>query len=164
MIQISEQDYGCPRANLFARVFDCGRLRRLTIAFRSHTIESPNRPYKEKTLDCIFCKIITKSAPAEIVFENDRVIVFKDYRPQAKIHLLVCPKVHYRTFLDAPSEEISYLFKVCARLAEQLGVENGFQMLINNGPQGGQIVYHVHVHFMSGLKKLEPGKIEIDLE
>ena len=115
-------------------------------------------------MDCIFCKIIAKSSPAKIVFENDRVIVFRDHRPQARIHLLICPKTHYPTFLEAPSDEIAYLFKVCARIAEQLGVENGFRMVINNGPQGGQIVYHLHVHFLSSLKELQPGKLEIDIE
>lgn len=112
-------------------------------------------------MQCVFCDIIKRKTTADIIFEDDRVIVFKDYRPQARLHLLVCPKKHYSTFMDAPDDEIEYLFKVCRRLADKLKVENGFRMTINNGPQGGQIVFHLHVHFLSGLKSLGNEKIEI---
>jgi histidine triad (HIT) family protein len=101
--------------------------------------------------------------PADIVFENERVIVFKDIHPQAKIHLLVCTKAHYPTFMDAPADEIEYLFKVCRALAEKIGIESGFRMTINNGPRGGQIIYHLHVHFLSWIKNLEQKKIEIEV-
>jgi len=112
--------------------------------------------------DCIFCKIIDRQAPSAIVFENDRVIIFKDHRPKANIHLLVCPKAHYPTFMDTPNDEIAYLLKVCHALAKKLGVENGFRMQINNGPRGGQIVYHTHVHFLCWLKSLPADKIDLD--
>lgn len=112
-------------------------------------------------MHCVFCDIIDHKLPAEIVFEDERVIIFKDHRPQARIHLLVCPKKHFATFMDAPPDEIQYLFKVCRRLADKLKVENGFRMMINNGPQGGQIVYHLHVHFLSQLKAPDSEKIEL---
>jgi histidine triad (HIT) family protein len=115
-------------------------------------------------MDCEFCDIIARRKSSSIVYENDRVIVFKDIHPQAKIHLQVCPKTHYPTFLDTPSEEIEYLFKVCRKLAEKLGIENGFRMTINNGPQGGQIIYHLHIHFMSWIKNLDREKIEIEVD
>ncbi|MFH1701709.1 MAG: HIT domain-containing protein [Candidatus Zixiibacteriota bacterium] len=114
-------------------------------------------------MNCIFCDIINKTSPARIVFENERVIIFHDYRPQANIHLLICPKKHFATFMDAPNDEVAYLHKVCRKLAEYLKVENGFRMTINNGPKGGQIVYHLHVHFLSWIKELEEEKIELDL-
>jgi len=65
------------------------------------------------TMNCIFCDIIHGKAPAKTVFENDRVIIFRDHRPQAPIHLLICPKTHYATFLETPAEEFNYLLKVC---------------------------------------------------
>ncbi len=112
-------------------------------------------------MDCEFCKIIDRKLPAEIMYENDRVIVFKDYKPKARIHLLVCPRAHYDTFMDAPAEEVAYLFKICRRLAEKLQVENGFRMVINNGSQGGQIIYHLHIHFLSWMKDLDNDRIDL---
>ncbi len=112
-------------------------------------------------MGCEFCKIIDRKLPAEIVYENDRVIVFKDHRPQAGIHLLVCPKAHYDTFMDAPADEVTYLFKICRQLAEKLKVKNGFRIVINNGPQAGQIVYHLHIHFLSWTKKLDGDRIDL---
>jgi len=113
---------------------------------------------------CEFCDIIEGSKRADIVWQNDRVIIFKDIHPQAKIHLLACPKKHYRTFLDTPDDDVAYLFKVCRRLAEKIGVEDGFKLVIHNGPQGGQILFHLHVHFMSHIKSLGPEKIEMAVE
>jgi histidine triad (HIT) family protein len=115
--------------------------------------------FGEFMMECVFCDIIVGREPAEIVFENDRVVVFKDHRPQAGIHLLVCPKTHYPTFSDAPPEEIGYLLKVCRKMAETLDVKSGFRLMINNGPQGGQIVNHLHVHFLSWIKGLETKKL-----
>lgn len=115
-------------------------------------------------MNCVFCDIIAHKIPANIVFENDRVIIFKDHRPQAKIHLLVCPKRHFATFMDTPADEISYLFKVCQVLADKLKVQNGFRMMINNGPQGGQIIFHLHVHFMVWMKDLDTDQIDLDIE
>lgn len=115
-------------------------------------------------MECEFCRIIRHHLPAAIVFENERVIIFKDYHPQAKLHLLICPKAHYSTFLDTPPEEIAYLFKVCRKLAEKLKIENGFRMMINNGPRGGQIIFHIHVHFLSGIKELGQEKIDLEVD
>jgi histidine triad (HIT) family protein len=115
-------------------------------------------------INCIFCDIIAGKSSAEVVYQNERVIIFKDHRPQAKIHLLVCPKKHFDTFMDTPSVELAYLFKVCRALAEKLKVENGFRMVINNGPQGGQIIYHIHVHFMAWTKSLDVDRLELNLD
>jgi len=113
---------------------------------------------------CEFCEIIEGRKPAQVVFENDRVIVFKDHRPQAKSHLLVCPKAHYDTFLDTPPDEVSYLLKVCRSLAEYLEIQEGFRMIINNGPRGGQIIFHLHVHFLCHIRDLGDKKIDIKIE
>ncbi|NMC44044.1 MAG: HIT domain-containing protein [candidate division Zixibacteria bacterium] len=111
--------------------------------------------------DCIFCRITAGAAPAKIIYENERVVVFHDHRPQATTHLLVVPKRHYATLLETPAEEVEYLFKVCRALAERLQVEEGFRLVINNGSRAGQIVFHVHVHFMSWIKAVGLGKIEL---
>lgn len=113
---------------------------------------------------CEFCEIIGHRRKADIVWENERTIIFKDIHPQARIHLLVCPKEHFPTFVETPTHEIAYLFKVCRQLAETIGVENGFRLVIHNGPQGGQIIFHLHVHFMSHLKSLDAETIEMEID
>ena len=115
-------------------------------------------------MNCVFCDIIAGRAPADIVYENDRVIVFRDHRPQASVHLLVCPKRHYATFLEAPPDETAYLLNVCRVMADKLKVQNGFRILINNGPRGGQIVFHLHVHFISWIGELPQGRLELGLD
>ena len=105
--------------------------------------------YLGVAMSCVFCDIIHGNVPAEIIFENDRAIVFKDHWPKAPTHLLVCPKTHYATFLETQSEEFDYLLKVCRRLAETLRVQDGFRIMVNNGPQSGQIVFHLHLHFLA---------------
>lgn len=114
--------------------------------------------------NCIFCQIIEHKSPAEIVYENERVIVFKDYMPRSPIHLLICPKTHYPDFLNTPPEELTYLFKVCRALADKLKVENGFRLMINNGALAGQIVFHLHIHFRSRVKELEEGSLDLVIE
>lgn len=111
--------------------------------------------------DCVFCRIIAGTAPAKIIYENERVVVFHDHRPQATTHLLVVPKAHHATLLETPAEEVEYLITVCRILAETLDMEEGFRLVINNGPRSGQIVFHLHVHFMSWLYAVGPEKIEL---
>lgn len=113
-------------------------------------------------MDCPFCRIIRHQAKAKIVFENEQAVVFKDHRPQAPVHLLVCPRKHYATFMDTPPEEMAHLFKICRRLADKLKVENGFRLVVNNGPQGGQIIYHIHIHFLSWIREWDENKIDLD--
>lgn len=111
--------------------------------------------------DCIFCRIVAGTAPAKKIYENERVVIFHDHRPQATTHLLVVPKRHYATLLETPAEEVDYLLKVCRALAERLQVEEGFRLVVNNGPRSGQIVFHLHVHFMSWIRAVAPEKIEL---
>jgi len=115
-------------------------------------------------MDCVFCRITEKKIPARIIFENERVIIFKDHRPQVRLHLLVCPKRHFPTFCDTPIDEVAYLFKVCRQLAEYLKVQNGFRLMINNGPQSGQIVFHLHVHFLCWTRDIGDEKIDLAID
>lgn len=104
--------------------------------------------------DCIFCKIISKEIPAEIVYEDETVLVFKDIRPAAPVHLLLIPKKHIPTFLDAEPEDAQLLGQiqlVAAKLARQLGLqESGFRLVSNYGEDAGQLVFHIHYHLLAG--------------
>ena len=112
---------------------------------------------------CIFCKIIAKQIPAAIVYEDDDLLAFKDINPAAPVHLLVIPKVHVATLSDCTDEHAALLGKMLAlapKLAEQNGIAvktdadgkpgGGFKTLINAGPDGGQEVYHLHLHMYGG--------------
>jgi histidine triad (HIT) family protein len=103
--------------------------------------------------NCIFCKIIAGSIPARKVFEDDELISFHDINPWAPVHVLVIPKVHIATLSDVGPEHDALLGRMLGlapRLMKQLGVLGGFRTLINSGPDGGQEVYHLHMHVMGG--------------
>lgn len=115
--------------------------------------------------NCIFCKIIAKQIPADIVYEDESVLAFKDINPAAPVHLLVIPKKHVASLSDCTAADAALLGKMLA-LAPQLAVEHGiavktdpegehsggFKTLINSGPDGGQEVYHLHLHVYGGAK------------
>jgi len=105
-------------------------------------------------MDCIFCKIINKEIPSEIIFEDEEVIVFKDIKPKAPVHLLIVPKKHIESINEAQEEDkklIGKLFLVARDFAKKMGVsDSGYKLLINVGEGGGQEVFHLHVHLMGG--------------
>lgn len=106
--------------------------------------------------DCIFCKIINKEIPSEIVYEDDKVIAFKDINPAAPIHILVVPKKHIATLLDVTDEDkdlISYIYQTINKIAnEQKFAQNGFRVIANCGKDSGQEVMHIHFHVIGGKK------------
>ncbi|MHA6483723.1 histidine triad nucleotide-binding protein [Paenibacillus sp. strain BS8-2] len=110
-------------------------------------------------MDCIFCKIIEGSIPSKKVFENDRVLAFQDIQPAAPVHILIIPKKHIPTMNDiAPedSELIGELFATAKQIAKEQGIDEAGYRLINNvNSDGGQVVYHLHIHLLGG-KKLGP--------
>lgn len=101
----------------------------------------------------LFTRIIAREIPAEIVFENDRIIAFKDIAPQAPVHLLVVPKTEqYENVVQLAAGDPGLLAELVA-VAQQLASEhaNGeFRLVFNNGPSSGQTVFHVHAHVLSG--------------
>ncbi len=105
-------------------------------------------------MDCIFCKIINKEIPSEIIFEDEEVIVFKDIKPKAPVHLLIVPKKHIESINEAQEEDkklIGKLFLVARDFAKKMGVsDSGYKLLVNVGEGGGQEVFHLHVHLMGG--------------
>ena len=110
--------------------------------------------------DCIFCKIINKEIPSEIIYEDDKVIAFKDVNPQSPIHILVIPKEHIESSNDIDDENsslIGYIFLTINKLAKQLGIDkDGYRIVNNCGVFGGQTVSHIHFHVLGGRKFLWP--------
>lgn len=103
--------------------------------------------------DTIFSKIIRREIPAEIVYEDDLALAFKDITPQAPVHILVIPKKPLPQLSAAESEDhalMGHLLLTAKRVAEQVGLDNGYRLVINNGPDGGQTVYHLHLHILGG--------------
>ena len=106
----------------------------------------------------IFSKIIRGELPCDKVFENERIIAFKDIAPKAPVHLLIIPKKEIRDFQSIASQDwslISECLQVAQQLATQFGVAEGYRLVTNNGPRAGQAVFHLHFHLMGG-KQLGP--------
>ena len=102
--------------------------------------------------NCIFCKIINNQAPAEFIYQDDLIAVFKDINPQAKTHLLLVPKLHIKSLEEIGFEHqeiITYAIYKIPEIAKQLAL-NGFRTIINTGKNGGQMVDHLHFHILSG--------------
>ena len=107
--------------------------------------------------DCLFCRIVARQSPSDIVYEDDAVVAFKDIYPKAPVHLLIVPRRHIASLVDATDEDALVLGRcvvAARRLAEDSGyAEKGFRLGVNTGPEGGQVVYHVHFHFTAGRKR-----------
>ena len=104
--------------------------------------------------ECLFCRIVARQSPADIVYEDDAVVAFKDIYPKAPVHVLIVPRRHIASLLEADEDDAALLGRcvlVARRLAEATGyAEKGFRLSVNTGPEGGQVVYHVHFHFTAG--------------
>ena len=109
----------------------------------------------------IFQKIIDKEIPAEIIYEDDSVLSFKDVSPQAPVHFLVIPKkpiTMIENAEDADENLLGHLLLVGRKVAKEQGLEKGYRMVINNGVEGCQSVYHLHLHVLGGRQlKWPPG-------
>lgn len=105
------------------------------------------------TSDCIFCKIIAKQIPSTIIDETDDLIVIKDINPKATIHYLIIPKKHIRDFRDfeqRDSELAGNMLMMAKKLSKDLSDCKAFRLVINNGAEAGQCVFHAHMHFLAG--------------
>ncbi len=101
--------------------------------------------------ECIFCRIINKEIPAQIIYEDDNVIAFHDLHPKAKTHYLVIPKKHIASMLEVNDTDTQLLGDLCVKvndIAQDHHLE-GYQMHINVGAKGGQEVFHLHIHLLS---------------
>lgn len=105
-------------------------------------------------MDCIFCKIAEGQIPSQKVYEDDKVVAFRDIQPQAPVHLLVIPRKHIASLGEASPEDaelIGHAMLTASRVAKEAGLsERGYRVLTNIGPDAGQTVFHLHLHVMGG--------------
>ncbi|WP_141506075.1 histidine triad nucleotide-binding protein [Paenibacillus luteus] len=107
-------------------------------------------------MDCLFCKIIEGTIPSKKVFENDRILAFHDIQPAAPVHILIIPKKHIPTMNEVTDDDaavMAELFAVARHIAKEQGIdESGYRLVNNVNADGGQLVYHLHIHLLGGTK------------
>lgn len=105
-------------------------------------------------MDCIFCSIIQGQIPSEKVFEDDKVLAFKDINPEAPVHIVIIPKKHISSINDLEyndNELIGHIYNVAKKIAADLGIsESGYRIVTNCGNDAGQSVLHIHFHLLGG--------------
>lgn len=105
--------------------------------------------------DCLFCNIIAGKMDTEFVYEDERVVAFKDINPQAPVHILIVPRKHISTLLDLKEEDntlIGHIYQIANKLAREYEIEDGFRVVSNCKEKGGQTVFHIHFHLLGGRK------------
>lgn len=107
--------------------------------------------------DCLFCRIVARQTPADIEYEDDSVLAFRDIYPKAPVHVLIVPKRHISSLAEMRPEDTDVMGR-CMLAARAIGeakgfAEKGYRLSVNTGPEGGQVVYHVHIHFTAGRKR-----------
>lgn len=103
--------------------------------------------------DTIFSKIIKREIPADIVYEDDQCLAFRDVNPQAPMHILIVPKQDIAKVADASGDHaqlLGHLLLTASKIAHEQGYGDGFRLVINNGEKAGQTVFHLHVHILAG--------------
>lgn len=104
-------------------------------------------------MSCVFCKIIAGEIPSEKLYEDDDVVIIKDIEPKAARHYLMIPKRHYKLIsemTDADAAAFARALRKIPTLTEKLGLKNGYRLVINQGDDAGQTVFHLHVHILAG--------------
>jgi len=104
------------------------------------------------TMDCIFCKIINKEVPSEVVYEDDKIIAFKDINPKAPVHFLIVPKKHIVSVNHLEMQDkaiMADLVFVAQKISREKNLK-GYKLVINVGSDGGQAIDHLHLHLLSG--------------
>lgn len=112
-----------------------------------------------ETTETIFSKIIRREIPADIVYEDDLAIAFKDVHPQAPVHILVIPKQPIKSLADVTSGDrdlVGHLLLTAQQVALKAGLNNGYRLVINTGDDGGQTVSHIHLHILGGRQMTWP--------
>ena len=103
--------------------------------------------------DCIFCKIAAGEIPADIVYQDDKVVVFRDINPKARVHLLLIPREHISSLNELDPEHdalMAHSLRLLPKLAEDQDLDAGYRTIINTGRGGGQEVFHLHIHLLGG--------------
>lgn len=103
---------------------------------------------------CIFCRIVERESPADVEYEDEEVLAFRDIYPKAPIHLVIIPKRHIESVMALRPEDaplVGRLVLAARRIGEAKGLaERGYRLALHCGPEGGQLVYHLHLHFLAG--------------
>ncbi len=105
--------------------------------------------------NCLFCKIIAGEIPSTKMYEDDDMIIIRDIEPKAKNHFLCIPKSHFKLLADmndVQAEMVKRCLKKIPTLKDVLGLQNGYRLVINQGEDAGQTVFHLHIHILSGQK------------
>ena len=103
--------------------------------------------------NCVFCKIVAGEIPSPRLYEDDKMIVIRDIQPKAKLHYLCIPKQHFALLSemdDAKADIVKHVFQVIPTLQEKLGLQDGYRVVINQGFNAGQTVWHLHIHLLGG--------------
>jgi histidine triad (HIT) family protein len=104
-------------------------------------------------MDCLFCKIAAGEIPSDKVYEDEKVLAFKDIDPQAPFHVLIIPKEHITSAAEITAENssiVAHVFEVAAQIAKEHNLDKGFRIVNNCGEEGGQTVGHLHFHVLAG--------------
>ena len=103
---------------------------------------------------CLFCALVAGKINANIVYQDDRIVAFRDVKPQAPVHILIIPRKHVAGVLDIEPDDhavIGEIFQVASRLAREQGIgDSGFRVVVNSGADAGQSVFHLHYHLIGG--------------
>ena len=105
--------------------------------------------------NCLFCKIVKGDIPSTKVYEDEKVLAFRDIAPMAPTHILVIPKLHIGSVAEVTAENaeiVAHIFAVIPKIAEAEGLRNGYRVVSNCGPDAGQTVHHLHFHILGGKK------------
>ena len=109
---------------------------------------------KKTEPDCIFCKIVRREIPGDVVYEDDNVLAFNDIDPKAPVHVLIIPKDHITCVTEIEDEQkelMGHLLTTACKIAEEKGIrESGFRIVVNSGEDAGQAVLHIHFHLLGG--------------
>jgi histidine triad (HIT) family protein len=109
--------------------------------------------------DCIFCKIVNGKMPADIVYQDERVAVFRDIHPKAPVHVLIVPRKHIVSLAELASEDLpiaAHMLEIANVVADREGAGSSYKLVVNTGKQAGQVVMHLHMHLLAGKKLLGP--------
>lgn len=103
--------------------------------------------------NCVFCRILRGEIPSQKVYEDDKMLVFKDIEPKAKVHLLAIGKDHFKLLSEMDedrAELVKYMLEKIPSIAAENGCEKGYRLVINQGEDAGQTVFHLHIHILGG--------------
>src|SRR5687767_3630125 len=125
-----------------------------------HLLSHLSRIRSKMTNSCVFCKIVSNDVQATMVYRDEQVTAFRDMHPVAPTHILIVPNKHIESVgvLEAEDEQlVGHLFTVARKLAEEEGISNGgYRLITNTGANGGQTVFHLHVHLIGGQRMRYP--------